>query len=875
MLRALIAGAIALSLVGRAGALPIEDFQLPGVVYDPNIETPDEHFRHGLGDRPVRHDQMVSYLTGLSSASDRIDHEVIGYTHEGRPILFLTITSPENHAQIDDIKAKHREALRTGTADPESPAIIWINYGVHGSESASMDAVLPTAYHFAAARGDVVEQQLNDAVMLVVATLNPDGHARRTNHVETFGGNVRVTDPAHEQHQLWVEARTNHFWFDLNRQWLLTTQPESKAWVAKWQEWKPMVTADYHEMGSNSTYYFHPGEPKRKNPLIPDEARDLTKAIANEHRSFLDAEARLYFTEQGFDNFYIGKGSTYPQVNGGLGILFELGAARGGEIETPSGGREYGDNVRMHFRTTLTTISGALKNKAAIARYQRSFFARAEADAAEHPVKAYVITTQGDRSRLQRFIEVVERHEISVHALAGSIEIGGITYRPGDAFIVPLDQPQYRMLRGVFDRVTSFEETVFYDVSGWTLPLAYDIDHAPLKDRVARDEDAGRFNAGLIGERVSAADLRPKAKKPKEATYGYVFSWEDYYAPKALYRLLSEDVLVRVATDPFELATTEGVKSFDAGAIFVPLIRQDMPTSDIHRLVQAIAREEGIVVHAATSGASDVATRSVGGRSFTPISKPSVLLVFDDGLARYDVGEAWHLLDNEMRIPVTLRPKGELRALDLSRYTHIVMVGGRRVALDKATTERVSDWVRREGGTLVALRQSAYWAQDAFFDIQPSASGRSGQADDSDRMRLNYSEMGARDAEHYIGGAIVATDLDVSHPLGFGYSDRFVPVQRNTTSVLDWPESNPYAVVSAYPETDFVLSGYVSQKRRDQLAGTPAVIAEEVGRGQVVLFADNPLFRGTFLGTNKLFMNAIFFSSLIENPSGTYEAIEE
>ncbi|MEM9838201.1 MAG: M14 family zinc carboxypeptidase [Pseudomonadota bacterium] len=865
MIRPLFLALCGLVTLGRAAALPIEDFQLPGVVYDASVETPDAFFRHGLGDKPIRHDQLVSYLTKLSEGSDRITHETIGYSHEGRPILFFAITSPENHTRLDEIKEGHLKSLETGKAPQDDLAVVWINYGVHGAESSSMDAAIPTIYHFAAAQGDDVESLLSNAVILVVATLNPDGHARRTNHQETFGAQVRVTDPAHEQHRLWVEARTNHYWFDLNRQWLLTTQPESQAWVQKWQEWKPMVSGDYHEMGSNSTYYFHPGEPKRKNPLIPDESRTLAKVLANGHREFMDSEARLYFTEQGFDNFYIGKGSTYPQVNGSIGILFEAGAARGGAVESPSGGREYGDNIRMHYRTTLTTIGGTVANKKRFADYQRSFYQRVDKEADDHEVKAYVFTAKGDRSRLHRFVEVLGRHSINVHALASSITIGDFTYKPGEAFVVPLKQQQYRMVRGVFDRVTTFEENIFYDVSGWTLPLAYDIDHAPLKERVAKDEAAGRFTSGLIGKPINASAIAPKAPRPEKASYGYVFGWEDFRAPKALYRLLEKDVLVRIASDSFELRTEDGVQNFTAGAVFVPLIRQTVPVRDIHRMMQEIAREEGIKVHAATSGASDVATRSVGGRSFTPVGEPQILLLFDDGLARYDVGEVWHLLDAEMGVPVTLRRKDQLGGLDWSRYTHLIMVGGGNVSLSDRSTERVKQWISEEGGTLIALRQSAHWAQDTFL-----RSERASKDDEKEkRQRFNFAEMGGRDAEHYIGGAIVATDLDTSHPLGFGYHDRMLPVLRNTTAVLDWPKGNPYAVAAAYPDEGVTLSGYVSERREGELAGTPAVIASEVGRGQVVLMADNPVFRGTFLGSSKLLLNAVFFSELIDNPSAS------
>jgi hypothetical protein len=861
------AGLAALSsLCGVALAAPIESFLVPGVSYDDDIETPDEHFRHGLGDKPVRHDQLVSYLTGLSEVSDRITHEEIGRTHEGRPILFFTITSAENHERIEEIRTRHLARLN-GESDAEAgeddPAIIWINYGVHGAESAGMDAAIPTLYHFAAAEGEEVEEQLDDAVILVVAILNPDGHARRIDHVETFSSVVPVTDPAHAQHNLWTAARTNHYWFDLNRQWLPVSQPEARAWVSTWQSWKPQVSADFHEMGSNSTYYFHPGEPKRKNPLIPDEAREIAKDIAENHRGYLDEAGLLYFTEQGFDNFYIGKGSTYPQVNGGIGILFEVGAARGGEIESPSGGRSYADNIRTHFRTTLTTIEGTLEDKDQIAAYQQSFFENAQAEASRADGIGYVVTAGGDRETMRRFLDILAVHDVEVRRLADDVELEGTAFSVEESYVVPFDQPQYRFVKAIFDRVTEFEENIFYDVSGWTLPLAYDLDYALIPGR--------RGDSSLMGRTVDGDQDDSTLPLPRGEAYGYIVDWQDRLAPRALYRLLDEDILVRIASEPFEVRTGDGIRNFEAGSVFIPADRQETDAEIIRSVIEGIVEDENVMVTAVTSGAGDDATASLGGASFRPVEKPQILLLFDDGLARYDAGEVWHLLDHEMEIPVTLRRKDQLGGLDWSRYTHLVMVGGYGVALPENATDRVRQWIREEGGTLIALRQSALWAQETFLDTEVDASEPVTLGEQRPE-RLPYEEMRSRDAEHVIGGAIVATDLDLSHPLGFGYQDRMVPVLRNHTQTLAWPKANPYAVVAAYPEEGVLLSGYVSERRIGEIADTPALLAQRYGNGAVVLMADNPVFRGMFLGTNKLFLNAIFFSDLIDNPSGDYTA---
>lgn len=847
---------LALNTAPDIHAEPIDFYQVDGVEYDASIPAPEDRLGFGVGEHPIRHDQLVSYMTEIANGSDRISVETIGYSHQRRPILFFTITSPENHARIDEIRESHLAQLDPSQPAGDGPAVIWINYGVHGAESSGMDAAIPALYHFAAAQGAEIEQTLDDAVILMTAVFNPDGHSRRVNHVEMFAGSARVTNPAHEQHNLWTQARVNHYWFDLNRQWLLQTQPESQAWLTQWHRWKPQVSADFHEMGTESTYYFHPGEPLRRNPLIPERARDLTIGIAQRHIEFLDSEGRLYTSEEGFDNFYVGKGSTYPQVNGSLGILFEIGAARGGLIEAERGLVSHSDNVRTQFRTTLTTVQGALDQRDEIAAYQRQFFADALAAASADNTAGYVIAADGDPVRLNYFLDLLERHDIRFYEAARDIRAGGRNFAPGEAFIVPLEQPQYTMIRSMFDRPTEFAENVFYDVSGWTMPLAYDLDYAELSN----------IPRGMMGEEAQSQPLAQPA--PPVSSYGYIVRWSDYYAPRALYRLLDADVRVRVATQAVTIHTHQGLMDFTPGTVFIPFMGQEISREAIHEMVSDIAAEDGVPVFSALSGSTPGNTPDLGdGAGFRSVDRPEVLVLFDDGLSLNDAGEVWHQLDHRMHIPVTLRRKDQIGSLDWSRYTHLVIVGGGRTSLGDAQ-ERVEQWVREEGGIVIATRQAARTMQNAFFGDDEAAANSSDE-NDAPVERRDYSSMRINDAEHVIGGTIFAGDLDTSHPIGFGYMDRFIPLHRNTTIVLDRPDNDPFAVVVEYTEEP-LLSGYASQRRLDEIAGTPAVVARRAGAGSVILFVDNPNFRATFRGTEKMFLNAIFFGGLMDRPRGDY-----
>ena len=622
-----------------------------------------------------------------------------------------------------------------------------------------------------------------------------------------------------------------------------------------------MEAAGFHRFprdGHGKHFLFHPGEPLRRNPLIPERARDLTLGIAQHHIDFLDSEARLYTSEEGFDNFYVGKGSTYPQVNGSLGILFEIGAARGGLIEAERGLVSHGDNVRTHFRTSLTTIEGGIAGHDEIAAYQRDFLANSAAEAGRDRDRGFIFTADGDPARANMFVDLLNRHDIRVNRLARDVRSNGRTYRAGESFIVDLAQPQYTMIRSMFDQPTEFEENIFYDVSGWTLPLAYDLDYTAL----GRD-----WSTDLLGAETGPEALAQPA--PPRSSYGYVLRWSDYYAPRALYRLLDADIRVRVATEPATIATHRGATEFGPGAVFVPLVGQDPDRETIHQLVASIAEDDGVAVHAVTSGSTAAGSPDLGdGNGFRAVRRPEVLVLFDNGLTSYDAGEVWHQLDHRMNIPVTLRRKNDLGGLDWSRYTHMVIVGGGNTSLPSRSAERVEQWIREDGGVLVTMRQASVMAQSTFFDME--AEDDTDEDTDSETPdRRNYADIGVDDAEHVIGGAIFQTDLDPSHPIGFGYGDRLLPVHRNTTLTLQRPEDNPFAVVAEYAD-DPLMSGYASQMRQDEISGTPAVIAQRLGRGSVVMFADNPMFRATFRGTERAFMNAIFFGALIDRPFGDY-----
>jgi hypothetical protein len=314
---------------------------------------------------------------------------------------------------------------------------------------------------------------------------------------------------------------------------------------------------------------------------------------------------------------------------------------------------------------------------------------------------------------------------------------------------------------------------------------------------------------------------------------------------------------------------------FSSGSIVVPFDRQEAERSEIHDLMRTIAAEDGVTVHALTSGRSGTGTAgiNVGGPSFRALELPEILLVVGDDIDLYDAGEIWHLADYRMQMPITLRRRDSLGDIDWSRYTHIIFPSGEYEEYEPEYADRLRLWVT-EGGTAIGMRDAAPWLRAATLDwIEPdseealaaAASEISGEEEETEEPgRLSYSDKDDFEAQKVIGGAIFSADLDTAHPLGFGYADRAIFLHKNVEEPL-LPTENPFGTVIAYTDEP-VFSGFVSDANRDALAGTPSLIAERSDEGSVILFADNPNFRGYWYGTNKLFMNAVFFSKVFEAP---------
>jgi len=821
------------------------DYYLPKGEYNPQVPTPESFFGFQIGEWHLRPDQIDAYLYALAATSDRLRIEVIGRTYEERPLMLLIITSPENHRNLAFLKQQHKDLTnpqKSKNLPIESmPVVVWLGYSVHGDEPSGVNAVPLVAYYLAAAQNDEVETWLRNTIILIDPHINPDGIARFAQWANMHKGKHPIADNQHREHnQLFPSGRFNHYWFDLNRDWLPVQHIESQARLAKFHEWMPNILTDHHEQGTNTTFFFQPGVPSRNHPLTPKRTIELTEAIGEFHAKALDNIGSLYSTKENYDDFYYGKGSTYPDLQGCIGILFEQASSRGHVQESTNGLLTFPFTIRNQVVTSFSTLRAAVALRKELLTHQRDFFTSALSEAEQSPIKAYVFSSERDAAKTFHFVDMLRRHQIEVYELARDVQAGGTVFKAGKAYVVPTAQAQYRLITAIFEKRVSFADSLFYDISSWTMPLAFGLPYAEVSTRPeVKRIDTLKFPKGmLIGDRAS---------------YAYLFEWHSYYAPRALYRLQKLGIRAKVALQPFEIATAQGRRRFDYGTIMIALSQQSLPADSIHLLMQQIARDDGIDVFAVNTGFSTV---GLGSSNFETVPSLRVAMLAGAGVTPMDAGEVWHLLDRRFDIDVSILELSQLGRMDLSKYTAVVMPGGNYSALDSAGVANLRRFVV-QGGTLIAMKGATEWLIQR--GIVPEKIKK--PKDDTARTRIRYEQLEQSSRAQLITGAIFEASLDRSHPLCFGYDGEKIALFRDHTLFLELSR-NRYDTPIQYTAKP-LLSGYISKQNEELLRNTAAAIVSRIGNGRAIVFADNPNFRAFWYGTNKLFLNSLFFSTMM------------
>ncbi|MFN2439616.1 MAG: M14 family zinc carboxypeptidase, partial [Chitinophagaceae bacterium] len=599
-------------------------------------------------------------------------------TYEHRQQIAAVFTTVANHNKLEEIRKAHLEGQLTGATE-NIPLIIQMGYNIHGNEPSSSEAAMLTAYYLTASEDPETLRWLNEMVILMDPNINPDGRDRHSNWANMHKANPPVGDPLDREHtEVWPGGRFNHYWFDMNRDWFLAVHPESKNRLRFFHHWRPYVQTDHHEMGSNSTFYFDPGKTSSNNPIVPDELYNTIYPKFGEYFSkAMNQIGSMYFTKEAFDKLYPGYGSSYINFYGGAGFLFEQASSRGHLQETSTIPLTFAFTIRNQFVSSLTTIRASLAEKAQLLKMRAAFYRSSAASAKASAVKAYIFGDANDETRTKAFVELLLTHNIDVFDVENTAVYNRQKFEAAKTYIVPVDQPNYIMVRSIFEKGITYTDSLFYDASTWSLIHAYDLPYAELKTAVPR------------GKKITS--ITQSAPAVENSNYVYAFDLRDYNAHKVIYHLQSKGVIVQSAFRPFTATVGGSAKTFGYGSVIIPVQLQRIAPDSIFKIVDEAAKSSKLKIYSLGSG-FNTGGIDLGSGYVRTLRQPDAMMLVGQGVAATEAGEIWHLLDQRLAMPITKMDITNFARSDISRYNTIVMVSGSYTVLDKPATDKLKLW---------------------------------------------------------------------------------------------------------------------------------------------------------------------------------------
>jgi len=806
--------------------------------FDTSIPTPEQFLGYAIGEQHTRHDRIVAYLKELDRLSDKVSFEIIGETFEHRAQVVAIFSSPENHKNLEQIRLQHLSNQLNGTNN-KVPLVIHLAYNVHGNEPSSSEAALLTAYYLTASQSEQTKEWLNNMIITLDPVINPDGRDRHTHWANMHKGTPAVADPNDREHnEIWPGGRFNHYWFDLNRDWFLGTFPETRNRINFFHKWRPYVQTDHHEMGTNSTFYFDPGKESSNNPIVPDYLyKNIYPKFGEYFTKAANSIGSMYFTKEAFDKLYPGYGSSYINFYGGAGFLFEQGSSRGHVQETTTIPITFGFTIRNQFTASLATITAALAEKENLIELRKQFYVTAKQQAASSIIKGYRFSDPNDFNRTKAFIDLLLLHRIDIYKVPNSTD-----------YFVPTAQDNYIMVKSIFENQITYKDSTFYDASTWSLIHAYGLPFTEVKSSMVLAE---KINTPLVFNNTPIV----------KSNYAYLVSNTDYNIHQFIYALQNEGVFVQTATRTFNTNINGENMNFGFGSIIISVQQQKVNADELYNIVSNASVAANIKVHTVATGFSNSGI-DLGSNYVKTLKKPEAAMIIGNGVAASEAGEIWHLLDQRLHMPITKIDILNFARVRLERYNTLVMVSGAYNFLDKNSVDKIKAWVQ-DGNTLITIKSGADWAiKNGFTKFKLAVDST------TTKGRLDYDRASDMEGAKALGGSIFSIDLDTTHPIGYGFSKRKVSVYKNNSTFFQ-NSTSAYNTIAQYTNTPLV-GGYLHPNSLKMIKNSPSILVGAEGSGRVILFADEPNFRGTWYGTNKLFLNALFLGSIMTAPGADY-----
>lgn len=868
-----------LALPTQAQQLSGEQSLLPEANYSQSDVTVKQVLGYPIGTRITSPADMSRYFEALQQAFPKqvklLDY---GESWEGRPLHYAIISSADNLANFDDF-VQGMQAL----ADPRKtsedtakqlindlPGSIWLSYGIHGNEISSPEAAMMTAYHLLHDTRKQTQQWLDNTVVFIDPLQNPDGRARFVNRYYMTAGLEHSADRRSAEHnEPWPSGRTNHYLFDMNRDWIALTQPEISGQVDALLKYYPLVFVDLHEMGGDSTYYFTP-EARPYNPLITSSQRETLNWIGKNNSQWFDAKGFDYFTREIFDAFYPGYGASWPLYQGSVAMTYEMASARGHAFERKDGDvLTYADGVQQHFVASLSTIQTVSERRKALLNKFWDYRQAAIEAGEDSDTRALILPATDDPAAARKLASLLVEQGAEVQQATEDFDVCGVDYRAG-AYVVDMAQPAHQMIRTLMDKQVDMADDFLaeqeqrrrnnlpdqiYDVTGWSLPLMFNVtsnacDDLPDVAHVAVEE--GRIEPGDV--------MHP------DAEVAFLVRWGDMNAGRFLTAALQKGLSVRQSSLAF---THESAGKFPSGSLIVT--RADNP-DNLSAVLKQLAETSGATIEGVdTSWVTD--GPNFGSHNVSTLEAPTIAMAWDEPVSAYSAGNTRFVIERQMGYPVTAIRIRQLMQQSLNGLDVLILPEGRYASVfDDAAIETLQRWVS-EGGVLLTLGNASAWAVEAgLLKTQLERKvPEEGVTESADGTKVDGKVINSR--EHFlteikphgadpdwVPGALLNAEVDKDHWLSAGAKPQVVSIYKGN-DVFRPIDINHGRNIAWFADADTLLaSGFLWDDIAQQLPYKPLLMWQPEGKGMIISFTQEPSYRAYMDGLNTLFMNALFLA---------------
>ena len=820
---------------------------------DAQLRSPEDFLGYKIGTRFTPHWKIVNYFQHVAAnASANVKLEQYGQTNEGRPLLLSFISSADNISKLEQIRLNNLRLAnlskdRAAAIEEGAPALVWLSYNVHGNETSSSEAAMMTIWALVDPSNTKTKEWLKNTVVIIDPCINPDGRDRYVNWFNSIVG--EEMDPsvnAREHREPWPGGRTNHYNFDLNRDWAWQTQVESKQRMAKYNQWMPYVHVDFHEQGYNSPYYFAPAA-QPYHEVITQWQRDFQETIGRNHAKYFDANGWLYFTKEVFDLLYPSYGDTYPIYNGAIGMTYEQGghSFAGLGIVTDEGDTlTLYDRAIHHYTTGLSTIEISSLHASRLVKEFRKFFNDAVSNGVGE-YKSYLIkNNEADRERINALITLLDKNGIEYEFAGGNIRgaVNGYNYssakdesftvETGD-LLIHSQQPRSAMVKVLFEPKSRIVDSNTYDITAWSLPYAYGLKAYSSKTKISSPVGA---KPPAITNNVTDA-------------YGYVIRWQGLQSVKALTALLRQGVRVRFSETPFEI----GNQKFDRGSLIIIKNGNEQFGNSLTSVINTICNSNNVKANTITTGFVDKGF-DFGSSKIHFLKPPRIALLTGEGVSSNGAGEIWQFFDQQIDYPVTLINANDFGRINWSGYDVIIMPSGNyRFLNDKTTADQLKEWINK-GGRLVALESAVGQLSRTDWAIKSKKPEEATNKDPYAALEI-YEERDREILKTNIPGSIFKVQLDNTHPLAFGYPVYYYTLKQDD-ALYEFIKENGWNV--GVVKKDSHVAGFVGSSLKDNINDVLIFGVQDMGGGKIVYLADNILFRSFWENGKLMLCNAVF-----------------